>query len=109
MRFIVLTIAALMTFCSQAWAWGDEGHKVVCEIAYRLAQPDTRAAVRKLIRSARLATRATSIPKLGISNGPTDPTVGIRRIIPSASGGTVTSPMPLAAVASAVYGQATDR
>jgi hypothetical protein len=30
---------------------GDEGHKIVCEIAFRLAQPDKRAAVRKLIRS----------------------------------------------------------
>jgi hypothetical protein len=35
----------------QAFAWGDEGHRIVCEIAYRLAQPDTRAAIRKLIRA----------------------------------------------------------
>jgi hypothetical protein len=42
------------------WLWhpmrqcerlGDEGHKIVCEIAFRLAQPDTRAAARELIRS----------------------------------------------------------
>ena len=28
---------------------GDEGHKVVCEIAFRLAQPSTRAEINKLI------------------------------------------------------------
>jgi hypothetical protein len=29
--------------------WGDEGHKVVCEIAFRLVQPNTRAKIKKLI------------------------------------------------------------
>lgn len=51
MRYFVLTVTALVAFCGQAWAWGDEGHKIVCEIAFRLAQPDTRAAVAKLIQS----------------------------------------------------------
>ena len=51
MRHFLLLLLALMSFCGNAWAWGDEGHKIVCEIAFRLAQPDTRAAVRKLIRS----------------------------------------------------------
>ena len=32
-------------------AWVDAGHKIVCEIAFGLAQPDTRAVIRKLIRS----------------------------------------------------------
>jgi hypothetical protein len=51
MRYILLAVLALMSLCGNAHAWGDEGHKIVCEIAFRLAQPDTRAAVRKLIRS----------------------------------------------------------
>ncbi|MCA1386034.1 MULTISPECIES: S1/P1 nuclease [unclassified Bradyrhizobium] len=51
MRRIPLAIIALLAFCTSASAWGDEGHKIVCEIAYRLALPDTRAAVRKLIRA----------------------------------------------------------
>lgn len=46
-----LAALALFAFCSNASAWGDTGHKIVCEIAYRLAQPDTRAAIRKLIRA----------------------------------------------------------
>jgi hypothetical protein len=29
-------------------AWGDQGHKVICEIAFRLVQPNTRAEIRKL-------------------------------------------------------------
>jgi hypothetical protein len=51
MRRLSLAAIALLAFCTSASAWGDEGHKIVCEIAFRLAQPDTRAAVRKLIRS----------------------------------------------------------
>ncbi|WP_407154818.1 S1/P1 nuclease [Bradyrhizobium sp. STM 3557] len=51
MRIFVLATLTLALLCGQAHAWGDTGHKVVCEIAFRLAQPDTRAAIRKLIRS----------------------------------------------------------
>jgi hypothetical protein len=51
MRCISLAILVLISFCGNAFAWGDTGHKIVCEIAFRLAQPDTRAAIRKLIRS----------------------------------------------------------
>jgi hypothetical protein len=42
---------ALVSQGGNAHAWGDEGHRIVYEIAFRLAQPDTRSAVRKLIRS----------------------------------------------------------
>ena len=49
------TIAALLVI-GVTWAtpnaclaWGDEGHEVICEIAIRLAQPSTRAEIRKLI------------------------------------------------------------
>jgi len=51
MRYILLAALSLVSLCGEARAWGDTGHKIVCEIAFRLAQPDTRAAVRKLIRS----------------------------------------------------------
>jgi hypothetical protein len=51
MRYVCVVMPALVSQCSNALAWGDEGHKIVREIAFRLAQPDTRAAVRKLIRS----------------------------------------------------------
>lgn len=51
MRCILLVMLALVAQFSNAHAWGDEGHRIVCEIAFRLAQADTRAAVRKLIRS----------------------------------------------------------
>jgi hypothetical protein len=50
-RIFLLAASALALLCGNAYAWGDTGHKVVCEIAFRLAQPDTRAAIRKLIRS----------------------------------------------------------
>jgi hypothetical protein len=51
MRYVLFAVIALVAGCNQALAWGDEGHQIVCEIAYRLAQPDTRAAIRKLIRA----------------------------------------------------------
>jgi hypothetical protein len=34
---------------SEARAWGDLGHKIVCEIAYRLATPAARTEIRRLI------------------------------------------------------------
>ena len=34
-----------------AAAWGDEGHKIVCEIAMRSAVPSTRAEIRRLIKT----------------------------------------------------------
>jgi hypothetical protein len=41
---VALTIVASVSGVARnAWAWGDEGHKVICEIAFRLAQPSTRA------------------------------------------------------------------
>ena len=42
-------LAGTFTMSSDAWAWGDQGHKVVCEIAMRLVQPNTRAERQKLI------------------------------------------------------------
>jgi hypothetical protein len=52
MRFIfAVLLAAVCLACGPrlVWAWGDQGHKVICEIAMRLAQPNTRAEVQKLI------------------------------------------------------------
>jgi hypothetical protein len=51
MRYILLVMLVPASQCGNAHASGDEGHQIVCEIAFRLAQPDTRAAVRKLMRS----------------------------------------------------------
>jgi hypothetical protein len=41
----------LIRLCADAHAWGDTGHRVICEIAFRLVQADTRAAISKLIQS----------------------------------------------------------
>jgi S1/P1 Nuclease len=49
MRHILLALVALFQISNAAWAWGDEGHKIICEIAFRLAKPSTRAELRKLI------------------------------------------------------------
>ena len=35
--------------CSQALAWGKEGHRIVCQIAFDQASPTTRAAITTLI------------------------------------------------------------
>lgn len=50
MRHVPLALLLFFGSGGNAWAWGDMGHTVVCEIAFRLAAPDTRAAIRKLIR-----------------------------------------------------------
>jgi hypothetical protein len=49
MRQLLLATLVLLSLCSNAWAWGDAGHKIICEIAFRLVQPDTQAAIQKLI------------------------------------------------------------
>jgi hypothetical protein len=46
---ILIALVVLFPISSDAWAWGDQGHKVVCEIAFRLVQPNTRAEIKKLI------------------------------------------------------------
>jgi hypothetical protein len=48
---LLLSTLALLALCGDALAWGDLGHRVICEIAFRLVQPDTRAAVSRLIAS----------------------------------------------------------
>jgi hypothetical protein len=40
---------AFISLGGEARAWGDLGHKVICEIAFRLVQPDTRTAITRLI------------------------------------------------------------
>jgi len=50
LRSLSLALGVVIAMCGNALAWGDAGHTIVCEIAFRLAVPDTRAAIRKLIR-----------------------------------------------------------
>ena len=46
----LLTIGLLVLApASQALAWGDEGHRIVCEIAFREAAPATQDAIKALI------------------------------------------------------------
>ena len=48
---VALAFVALLTLSGNAWSWGDHGHKVVCEIAFRLAMPATRSRIRRLIQN----------------------------------------------------------
>lgn len=50
-RFARSGALALVLLCGDARAWSDPGHKIICEIAFRLAHQDTRAAIRRLIES----------------------------------------------------------
>src|SRR5664279_4272228 len=49
MRILVLATALVIASCGHGRAWGDEGHKVVCEIALRLVSPTAHAEVLRLI------------------------------------------------------------
>nr|WP_130212388.1 S1/P1 nuclease [Bradyrhizobium genosp. SA-3] len=51
MRVFAILFIGMIALTDRAFAWGDEGHQIVCEIAYRLATVDTRAAIRKLVRN----------------------------------------------------------
>jgi hypothetical protein len=45
----LLAVLTLVLLSSEAHAWGDVGHKIICEIAIRLAQPRTQDEIQKLI------------------------------------------------------------
>jgi S1/P1 Nuclease len=51
LRLLVALLLVSGGVCRDAWAWGDQGHKVICEIALLLVQPNTRAEIQKLISS----------------------------------------------------------
>ena len=46
----LLAMLAFVLHGGEARAWGDLGHKVICEIAFRLVQPDTQAAINRLMQ-----------------------------------------------------------
>jgi hypothetical protein len=46
---ILIALVVLFPISSDAWAWGDQGHKVICQIALRLVHPSTRVEIEKLI------------------------------------------------------------
>jgi S1/P1 Nuclease len=49
LRLIVTLLLVSNGLSRDCWAWGDQGHKVICEIAFRLVQPNTRAEIQKVI------------------------------------------------------------
>ena len=56
MRKTSFAVALLGITCSSAvatdaYAWGDEGHKTVCQIAFDKVKPSTRAAIVRLIEA----------------------------------------------------------
>lgn len=46
----VLALMFTSILPTSAFAWGDHGHRIVCELAFRLALPETRAEIRRLIQ-----------------------------------------------------------
>jgi hypothetical protein len=46
----LLATLSFTSLCGEARAWGDLGHKVICEIAFRMVQPDTQAAINRLMQ-----------------------------------------------------------
>ena len=46
---LLLAALTLVSLSGEAQAWGDIGHKIICEIAIRLAQPRTRDQIQKLM------------------------------------------------------------
>lgn len=52
MRFILILLVA---FCSQhAVAFGQTGHKMVCDMAYQLSQPQTQTHIDRLVTASGL-------------------------------------------------------
>ncbi len=49
----MLIVASIAAPCAQAMAWGDDGHRIVCEIALLEITPATRVEVEALIATDR--------------------------------------------------------
>ncbi len=75
------SLCLLMLASAPAFAWANEGHKIVCEIAYRNLVPAARKAVDRLIDAdgrfrsfpnpARGPTMSASTPPMTPSRGGT--------------------------------------
>lgn len=46
---LLFAALALFWLCSEASAWGDKAHQVICGIAFKLVQQDTRVEIERLI------------------------------------------------------------
>jgi len=49
LQFAAATLLLFFAFFDDAFAWGDEGHKIVCEIAMRRVSTDTRTEITRLL------------------------------------------------------------
>jgi S1/P1 Nuclease len=51
MRRLSFAFFSVLASYGSAFAWGDLGHKVICDIAFRVALPETRSEIRRLIQN----------------------------------------------------------
>ena len=49
LRLGMVVVAVVLGWPSSLWAWGDVGHKIVCEIAFHELNDTARAKVTELI------------------------------------------------------------
>jgi hypothetical protein len=50
MRVVILILALMVCPIRSALAWGDTGHRIVCEIAFQELTDNARQRVKQLIR-----------------------------------------------------------
>ena len=55
---------------SQVWAWGQNGHRAVCEVAERKISAKTRTAIRKILGKVSLAQSCTYMDEVRSSPDP---------------------------------------
>jgi hypothetical protein len=48
---VLAALLSVLGITSDAYGWGDEGHKIVCQIAFDNVKPSTRAAIARLIQA----------------------------------------------------------
>ncbi len=50
LRIMLVGLALMAGFHAKAWAWGNDGHKIVCGIAYMLLEPQEQEEIDRLTR-----------------------------------------------------------
>jgi hypothetical protein len=49
LQLALISALAFISCSGDAQAWGDNGHKIICEIAFRLASPNTQDQIQRLL------------------------------------------------------------
>lgn len=49
MKYLLIVLPLILMASSEAHAWGDNGHRIICEVALKVMAPETRGKIEKIM------------------------------------------------------------